>query len=173
MERGATGAVVVRAVIEKISTYGLFSRCEWWNSSLNLITFKLFLREAAFVLTEDGERAPPGHGGIWNISTSVYNHTMNYLSENPSITEAVNVDLASYTYMNLDKPIYSGLAAVLFLHEHILYMNSCFDTRDAPLKKKAYGFWMDWMEVIGTTLSAEYWRNRALHLETYESKFCE
>ena len=77
------------------------------------------LRRIAYAETLDGDESRSSSGGIWNVSEEIFTETMN--SSNAAIHSEINVifhiDWNSATYNDLDKPIYSALAARIFLQE--------------------------------------------------------
>ena len=179
------GAVVVRAVIEKISSFGLFSNCSWWDQGTS-VDVKRCLRVAALALTEDGHRvtAPPEHsGGIWNIDMSVHHLSISHLNSTSmsdvkaEISKILPNILDFNDYTNLDKPIYSGLAAILRLHEFILSSNQCpTQGARAPIRSQSpfqepYHIWNEAID-ISDSLSSSEW-NDASNRISNERKYSE
>ena len=109
----AFGDAVVKAVVSRIHQSGIFP-CD---CSL--------LRRIAFVESKDG-RDPQTyrdsyHGGIWQVDEIGFNDTQNTAShmklaaKHQEIKEYFEIDWPSVTWMDLRKPLYSGLAARLLL----------------------------------------------------------
>ena len=110
---GASGEDVVEAVVARIHQTRIFD------------DDRSFLRRIAYVESKDGNdqgtyRA--GYdGGIWQVDQIAFLATKDSLSH-PSLTqkhekirEILNIDWSSVTWNDLRKPLYSGLAARLFL----------------------------------------------------------
>ncbi|XP_067666686.1 uncharacterized protein [Haliotis asinina] len=108
---GADGKVVVDAVIDRIR-----SKCIFGDD-------RLFLRRLAYVESSDGEDPrtyrPGYHGGIWQIDEDKFTLTQscsNYIRAQCDIIQSeFNIDWRNATWEDLRKPLYSGLAASLFI----------------------------------------------------------
>ena len=110
----ASGKAVVKAVVSLIRQSGIFPD----DQSL--------LRRIAFVESKDGKdrrtyRAGY-HGGIWQVDQIGFNdtqdtasHTKKLAVKHQQIKEHFGIDWPSVTWMDLRKPLYSGLAARLRL----------------------------------------------------------
>ncbi|XP_071097399.1 uncharacterized protein [Haliotis cracherodii] len=107
---GTSGEEVVEAVVSRIRESCTFSHD------------KLFLRRLAYVETHDGTDAKtyrPGYdGGIWQIDESKFIITKASSSARalfPKITSRFGIDWNITNWADLRKPIFSGLAAALYL----------------------------------------------------------
>ncbi|XP_067674107.1 uncharacterized protein [Haliotis asinina] len=111
---GASGTNVVKAVVDRI------------RSNCILGDDRLFLRRLAYVETTDGT-APKTYrsrydGGIWQIDESNFLETKtcpsSILTECNKIQSAFNIDWRSTSWADLRKPLYSGLAAALYIKKY-------------------------------------------------------
>ncbi|XP_046562101.1 von Willebrand factor A domain-containing protein 1-like [Haliotis rubra] len=109
---GATGPDVVTTVVDIIRTNCIFPQD------------KLFLRRLAYVETRDGSSPktysdPNNSGGIWQVSSSMLAQTQGNQPElQPLYTiiqNALNINWRTVQWSDLRKPLYSGLAAALYL----------------------------------------------------------
>ncbi|XP_067038608.1 uncharacterized protein [Acropora muricata] len=104
------GADVVKAVVDRISELGIFPddhkfmcRIAWVESKYG---------------TDKGTYRPGYHGGIWQVDEIGYRETVlqpglrKYWDR---IKESLDIDWTKTTWNDLEKPLYSGLAARLFL----------------------------------------------------------
>lgn len=110
---GASGPDVVRAVIVRIEDADIFP------------ADNQFLRRIAYVESKDGEDSSTYrsgyHGGIWQVDEVGFRDTQN-TSSYPKLTTKFNeiqkhfgIDWRDVQWEDLRKPLYSGLAARLFL----------------------------------------------------------
>ena len=109
LQREASGSDVVRAAVNRIQTVLDFDR--------------QFLRRIAFVESRDGtdtDTYRPGYnGGIWQVDedkflTTQANSALN-VERHDAIREAFDIDWPSVQWRDLRIPLYSGIAARLFL----------------------------------------------------------
>ena len=109
LQREASGSDVVRAAVNRIQTVLDFDR--------------QFLRRIAFVESRDGtdtDTYRPGYnGGIWQVDedkflTTQVNSALN-VERHDAIREAFDIDWPSVQWRDLRIPLYSGIAARLFL----------------------------------------------------------
>ena len=120
------GSSVVRAVIAKIEASHIFSSSGWWlnHNDRNLIL--IFLRQMAYVETDDGLKSPSAGLGIWNVNNNTFNMTRRHLQcdsaaenqirQNMLNSPILNIDWCNnITHANLSVPMYSGLATVLYV----------------------------------------------------------
>ncbi|XP_046338529.2 uncharacterized protein LOC124119903 [Haliotis rufescens] len=139
MSPGADGKVVVDAVIDRIR-----SKCIFGDD-------RLFLRRLAYVETSDGEDSITYrggyHGGVWQIDEDKFNLTRtcsNYIRDECDVIESeFNIDWRNATWEDLRKPLYSGLAASLY----IKYRSGSRDT-PADITSQA-SFWTRYMRTGG------------------------
>lgn len=106
LEAGARGAAVVEATIAKIRSTCIFG------------DDKLFLRRIAYLMTKDGHDLDAArNGGIWGVSSSQFSGTSfnNYVTQ---IRNAFNINWHSVTYSDLEKPLYSALAALMVVFRY-------------------------------------------------------
>lgn len=108
-----SGTKVVKSVVSKIQLSGIFLKDH------------SFLSRIAFVESKDGTdsntyRAGYG-GGIWQVDLIAFQATKD-VSSHPALVEkhkkikkAFNIDWSNVQWMDLRKPLYSGIAARLFL----------------------------------------------------------
>ena len=109
----ANGTEVVDDVISRIDNSGIFPP----NHG--------FLRRIAWVESRFGNHSDTFrndyHGGIWQVDEIGFNDTQdtsahsNLIRKYELIQEKFNIDWRSVTWEDLRKPLYSGLAARLFL----------------------------------------------------------
>ncbi|XP_046559886.1 uncharacterized protein LOC124268909 [Haliotis rubra] len=111
---GTGGSVVVNAAVDRI------------RSNCILGDDRLFLRRLAYVETTDGEDPDtyrPGYdGGLWQIDEDKFLETTSCASsisaECASIQSAFKIDWRSTSWADLRKPLYSGLAAALYIKKY-------------------------------------------------------
>ena len=113
---GSNGVNVVRAVLSKLDESDIFEQ------SGNADLTNVFLRNMAYVETSDGTAFPQENadGGIWKITAMQFQRTKEL---RPSRHSRVYDNIAAYLgqdwrgvdYQDLEKPLYSGLAARLYL----------------------------------------------------------
>ena len=114
---GSNGVNVVRAVLSKLDDSDIF--LQTGNTDLT----NVFLRNMAFVETRDGTDIPDNaiaiDGGIWRITDSHFQQTKAHLIRNSRLRDAIRSyigqDWTDVDYRDLAKPLYSGLAARLYL----------------------------------------------------------
>ena len=114
---GANGVNVVRAVLSRMDESGIFQR------SGNADLTNVFLRNMAFVETRDGSDIPDDvaiNGGIWRISPAQFQRTKELsIARHGAVYDAIRAyigqDWRAVEYRDLTKPLYSGLAARLYL----------------------------------------------------------
>ena len=107
------GAEVVKATVEKIQESGIFADDNH------------FLRRVAYVESKDGTDSRTYrdgyHGGIWQVDEIAFKDTqatashpllVNKIAE---IKKKFGIEWCSVEWTDLEKPLYSGLAARLFL----------------------------------------------------------
>ncbi len=109
LQREASGSNVVRAAVNRIQAV--------LNIDLQL------LRRIAFVESRDGTHTdtyrPEYNGGIWQVEEdkflSTQANTALNVERHDAIREAFNIDWPSVQWSDLRIPLYSGIAARLFL----------------------------------------------------------
>ena len=112
---GANGVNVVRAVLSKLDDSNIFEQ------SGNADLMNVFLRNMAYVETSDGTAFPQANadGGIWKITAMQFQRTQNLAPRHShvygAITAYLGQDWSDVDYRDLEKPLYSGLAARLYL----------------------------------------------------------
>ncbi|XP_046338542.2 uncharacterized protein LOC124119916 [Haliotis rufescens] len=114
MSSGASGTAVVKAVVDRI------------RSNCILGDDRLFLRRLAYVETKDGTDAKTyrsGYdGGIWQIDESKFLETKtcpsSIVAECNKAKSAFNIDWRTTSWSDLRKPLYSGLAAALYIKKY-------------------------------------------------------
>ena len=80
-----------------------------------------FLRRIAYVETKDGQQGGAVLGGIWKVSEDMLIDTQRIMAhgqlirKHAIILEKLNIDWPEVEWSDLQEPIYSGLAARLFL----------------------------------------------------------
>lgn len=144
LQREATGADVVRAVVNRIQ--------DVFGSDTQ------FLRRLAFVESRDGTDADTYrsgyHGGIWQVDESVFRDTQDTASHPELITSyeqimnKFQVDWPSVQWTDLRKPLYSGLAARLFL----LSINSSIP---CDVRGQA-AYWMRYFNAAETEIEVKF-----------------
>ena len=107
------GNAVVQSVVSKIHHSEIFPKDH------------SFLRRLAYVESMDGKHYRtylPGYGGgIWQVDQIGFNSTKDVSShpalvkKHQKIKEEFNIDWSNVQWMDLRKPLYSGIAARLFL----------------------------------------------------------
>ncbi|XP_048244945.1 uncharacterized protein LOC124143446 [Haliotis rufescens] len=104
---GTSGSEVTEAVVNSITESCLFP------------DDKLFLRRLAYVETHDGTDAKtyrPGYdGGIWQIDQDKFNMIKNTGTLFSDVSSQFAIDWSTVQWSDLRKPLYSGLAAALYL----------------------------------------------------------
>ncbi|XP_055954370.1 uncharacterized protein LOC126812474 [Patella vulgata] len=110
-QENAKGEHVVQAVVDAIRSHCIFA------------SDRLFLRRLALVQSNDGEDAKTYrdsyHGGIWQVDKEKYEQTrtcpgiLEYVCEN--IKTRLRINWQRTTWRDLRKPLYSGMAASLFI----------------------------------------------------------
>ncbi len=108
LTEGATGAVVVHAVVDTIQDSGIFSE----DNNL--------LRRIAYVATQDGETKfkTRGRYGIWQVPLSAFRETrsnVNIQAQRDEILATFGMNWLQVMPSDLSTPLYGGLAARLFL----------------------------------------------------------
>ncbi|XP_046559879.1 uncharacterized protein LOC124268905 [Haliotis rubra] len=111
---GASGTAVVKAVVDRI------------RSNCILGDDRLFLRRLAYVETTDGTNSKTyrsGYdGGIWQIDESKFLETKtcpsSIVAECNKTQSSFNIDWRSTSWTDLRKPLYSGLAAALYIKKY-------------------------------------------------------
>ena len=113
---GSNGVNVVRAVLSKLDESDIFEQ------SGNTDLMNVFLRNMAYVETADGTAYPQenANGGIWKITAMQFQRTKElppsrYSRVYDAITAYLGQDWRDVEYRDLEKPLYSGLAARLYL----------------------------------------------------------
>ena len=112
---GSNGVNVVRAVLSKLDESRIFEQ------SGNADLMNVFLRNMAYVETSDGTAFPQENadGGIWKITNMQFQRTKELTSRYSrvydTITAYLGQDWRAVDYRDLEKPLYSGLAARLYL----------------------------------------------------------
>ncbi len=111
LQREASGADVVRAVVNKIEAV--------FGNDYQ------FLRRIAFVESKDGTDRntyrPGYHGGIWQVDGAGFRSTQDTASHPrlkqryQQIMKTFGIDWPTVQWTDLRKPLYSGIAARLFL----------------------------------------------------------
>ena len=109
----SSGAEVVEATVEKIQKSGIFPND------------KKFLRRTAYVESKDGTDSNTYrqgyHGGIWQVDKTGFEATQDTASHPALVNKFAKVkaefgiDWSSVKWTDLEKPLYSGLAARLYL----------------------------------------------------------
>lgn len=121
---GASGSAVVEATVSRIQQSCIFG------------DDRRFLRRLAYVETLDGTDATfngGNSGGIWKISTSAFT-TLTAQSGSvlnsylPKIQAEFGINTNTVTYSDLNKPLYSALAAALYT----VYVIAASPVRDLP-----------------------------------------
>ncbi|XP_067662240.1 uncharacterized protein [Haliotis asinina] len=133
---GANGPDVVTTVVDIIRTNCI------------LPEDKLFLRRLAYVETRDGSLPktygdPNNSGGIWQVSSSMLAQTQGNQPEmRPLYTiiqNSLHINWTTVQWSDLRKPLYSGLAAALYLT-----LQTSHPGVDIPLKiEEQATFWRD------------------------------
>ncbi|XP_067662561.1 uncharacterized protein [Haliotis asinina] len=104
---GASGSEVTEAVVNRITESCLFS------------DDKMFLRRLAYVETHDGTDTKTyrhGYdGGIWQIDQNKFNLIKNSGTLFADVKSQFAIDWNTVQWSDLRKPLYSGLAAALYL----------------------------------------------------------
>ncbi|XP_060084208.1 uncharacterized protein LOC132563468 [Ylistrum balloti] len=110
---GGNGAHVVEAVVSRIRESCLYA------------DDKGFLRRLAYVQSYDGtdpKTYRPGFdGGIWQLSLAKFLETKysnQLLKEYDLLAEKFNIDWGAVNWVDLRKPLYSGIAAALYTKIH-------------------------------------------------------
>ena len=112
---GANGASVVQAVLSKLDSSGIFQQ------SGNADLTNVFLRNMAFAETRDGVDLVSGRGtsmegGIWNMTATQLKQTQQQPSKvYDDIETLLGQDWRSVESRDLDRPLFSGMAARLYL----------------------------------------------------------
>ncbi|XP_078488842.1 uncharacterized protein LOC104266065 [Ciona intestinalis] len=131
-QANATGAAVVSRCIELIENSGIF------RDDSNL------LRRLAYVETTDGVSYVANQGGIWKISQFVFTElqTQNFNASNyyAAVTTHFSIDWQSVTYADLDKPIYSALAARLVIAHAEIIVSGTIST-DVNVQYNTWAFY--------------------------------
>ena len=111
LEEDAVGRDVVDATVEKIHASGIFPDDHE------------FLRRLAYVSTRDrgSQRIKPpddNFGGLWNVTFDMYNKTLapTLAIQHEQIQDYFNISWENTTWHDLRTPLYSGLAARLYVH---------------------------------------------------------
>ncbi|XP_071097398.1 collagen alpha-6(VI) chain-like [Haliotis cracherodii] len=82
---------------------------------------KLFLRRIAYVESKDGASSKTYrdgyNGGIWQVDETMFNETKTKLGKSfyATVTNKLGIDWSNVTWSDLRKPLYSGLAAAMYL----------------------------------------------------------
>lgn len=161
---GSMGPNVVRAVLSKLDESSIFEQ-----SGNNDLT-NVFLRNMAFVETRDGTDIPDNataiNGGMWNITDIQFQQTINLTRTNIRLSETIasylGQDWMDVDYRDLAKPLYSGLAARLYL-THIV------TERPIPPTESQGPFWSrTFKEGSG---DVQGWTNATTLLQQIEGKY--
>ena len=131
---GEGGTDVVRAVLNKIDSSEIFSG----EPSLA----DAFMRRMAYVESRDGDGEQYPEGGIWNVDEPMFMETKTYTSGSvsnvyESIDSCFGVDWVNMDYEELQKPINSGLATRLYLHNL-----EQTEREMVPVKSEQASYWM-------------------------------
>ena len=118
LQREASGSNVVKAAVNRIQAVLNFDR-QLLESNFDL----QLLRRIAYVESRDGTHTDtyrPGYnGGIWQVDEdkflSTQANTALNVERHDAIREAFNIDWPSVQWSDLRIPLYSGIAAKLFL----------------------------------------------------------
>ena len=113
MDVGANGADVVSQVIDRFN-------CSGWETDETVLRF---LKRTALVESDFGQDADTFrdgyYGGIWQVDEDAFDDTQNtsvHTELLPAITEIFGINWVNdVTWMDLLKPLYSGIAARLYL----------------------------------------------------------
>ena len=175
------GSSVVIAVIAKIEASNIFSSSDpnWWSdyNVRNLVL--IFLRRMAYVETDDGLERPSAGLGFWNISYETFNKTKTHLQCNSAPnnqirhnmvnSSLVNVDWCDITYVNLSVPMYSGLAAALYVDYLIDTQNINLPTSNSS--RMLSKLWLRFMHTDVDNRSREAtWNKKVKELSRNERK---
>ena len=82
LQRDARGADVVRAVQTKLDGSNIFNMLTTTEKQL----YELFIREAAYVESQDGEENHDG-GGIWGVSEEILQQTQQHTA--PELLDSI------------------------------------------------------------------------------------
>ena len=150
LDKGATGADVVRAVQAKLEVY------------------KLFIREAAYVESMDGADNALGihEGGIWRVSRNIFHQTQlhNMTELFDGISRAFCINWMNIQYSDLSTPLHSGIAISI----HLLHLHSQRIQVTASDEDKA----RFWVSSFGSgSRSEDRWLSRIAQLRSDEGKY--
>ncbi len=120
----ASGDHVVDLCIQKLK--------QWINDE------NKFMKRVAFVMTEFGRRMSTygPSGGIWQVSLIAFQDTKNHSAhwtlprKYERIMHLYQIDWLSVSYADLDKPLYSALAARLYLSNDPVSIPPCHDVSE-------------------------------------------
>ncbi|XP_067662568.1 collagen alpha-1(XII) chain-like [Haliotis asinina] len=108
-EVGTYGSDVVEGVVSALRDACIFS------------DDMLFFRRLAYVESKDGasnETYRKGYdGGIWQVDETMFNETKTKMGKSfyATVTQKLGIDWSNVTWSDLRKPLYSGLAAAMYL----------------------------------------------------------
>ena len=108
---GETGGDVVKKCLEKLQETGIFP------------DDKDFMKRLAFVMSRNGDASFRLHndGGIWQVSQFAFQDTKDEIAhvrlpkKYQKLQDALNVDWRAARRRDLEKPMYSAIAARLYL----------------------------------------------------------
>ncbi len=117
LKMNAEGAETVRSVLTKLEKFHFhnFFSTSTQKGQVN----EQFMREMAFVESQDGEEADAAmNGGIWKVDSHIFKTTQsfNYSILYQQICEAFCIDWQAVDYQELAKPLYSGLAVYIYMY---------------------------------------------------------
>ena len=99
LQDGAKGAETVRSVLTKLEYFNFFSLLS--TSGQKTQVNEQFMREMAFVSSEDGEETNTVNiGGIWRVDRSIFEKTksFNYTSLYRQISDCFYIDWSRISY---------------------------------------------------------------------------
>ena len=117
LEDNARGAEAVRSVLSRMEQSNVFDSPS--ISTQQAQVNEQFMREMAYVESEDGEMATDNmEGGIWRVENSIFEETLlyNYTTLYQLICDAFCIDWRTVNYRDLTKPLYSGLAVQIHIY---------------------------------------------------------
>jgi len=99
LEDNARGAEVVRSVLSRMEQANLYNSIS--ISTQKMQVYEQFMREMAYVQSEDGQMIDPNSdGGIWRPSANIFNQTQSYAYNNlyQLICDVFCIDWRSVSY---------------------------------------------------------------------------
>lgn len=168
------GSGVVRAVLAKIHASDIFntSDSDWWTNDQRSKRALQFLRQMAYVETDDGLSLSTGQG-IWNVNKSTFSdtrihlecdsesHAVNPIRYNMLHSRILRIDWCdSINYSNLSVPIYSGLAVALYVDYQKATLPISDNTR----------LWIQFWQNFNHEGSADTWKKKVDELKNKERK---